>query len=121
MNILLVGIGGFIGSICRYLITISFAKFKFTFPIATLSVNILGSFLIGFLFAYLQKNYPESKNLYLFLTTGVLGGFTTFSAFSLENLSLIQNDKIFIAIFYIVLSISVALLASFVGYKFGNI
>ena len=110
-----VGAGGAIGSSLRYLFYLLIKGNSF--PYATLLVNILGSLLIGLLFALNIKNEFLSKELNLFLITGLCGGFTTFSAFSLENMILLQEGKIGTCIFYITLSIAVGLFATWLGYK----
>ena len=87
-----VGIGGFIGAILRFSISGWIQKTVVsTFPFGTLSVNILGSFLIGFLFLYFQhiNLSPTQKALFI---TGLLGALTTFSTFSLDTILLLQNE-----------------------------
>jgi CrcB protein len=114
-NLLIVGLGGSIGSIARY--AVSFLIKSKLFPYATLSVNIIGSFIIGIVFAMSIKNEGLSENWKLFLATGICGGFTTFSAFSLENMGLLQSGKIGMALTYIILSIILGIIATFLGYK----
>lgn len=87
-KILYVGIGGFIGASLRYLISIGSTKlFGNQFPYGTLIVNILGGILIGFIMEVSLSTNLISSNLKLFLTTGILGGLTTFSTFSYETIS----------------------------------
>lgn len=87
-KILYVGIGGFIGASLRYLISIGSTKlFGNQFPYGTLIVNILGGILIGFIMDVSLNTNLISSNLKLFLTTGILGGLTTFSTFSYETIS----------------------------------
>ena len=114
-NLLLVGLGGSIGSMVRY--AASFLVRSKLFPYATLSVNITGSFIIGLIFAMGIKEEGLSNNWKLFLATGICGGFTTFSAFSLENMGLLQTGKIGMAVTYILLSIILGILATFLGYQ----
>jgi fluoride exporter len=114
-NLLLVGLGGSIGSMARYAASL-LIKPKL-FPYATLSVNIIGSFIIGLVFAMSIKQDCLSNNWKLFLATGICGGFTTFSAFSLENMGLLQSGRIGIAVTYILLSIVLGILATFLGYQ----
>lgn len=116
-NFFLVGLGGGIGSMLRYAAT--FLPFK-NFPYSTLLVNIIGSFSIGFIIAVLLKNEPLNNNYKLFFATGLCGGFTTFSAFALENLQLLQQGKSFMAILYILLSVIVGIAAAWCGFKLGN-
>ena len=114
-NILLIGLGGGIGSMCRY--TVSLLLVNKSFPVATLLINISGSFIIGLVAAYALKNEWFAANWKLFLATGICGGFTTFSAFSLENLQLLQQGKYLWALLYIAASIVMGLIATFFGYK----
>lgn len=114
-NLLLVGLGGSIGSMVRY--AASFLVRSKLFPYATLSVNITGSFIIGLIFAMSIKETGLSNNWKMFLATGICGGFTTFSAFSLENMGLLQTGKIGMAVTYILLSIILGILATFLGYQ----
>lgn len=113
--ILAIGAGSFIGGIFRYLLSILVKnKLVIDFPAGTLLVNITGCFLIGFLFAIASKINltPEWK---LFLGTGIIGGFTTFSAFSLETVTLFQTGNYFSAITYVLVSMLLGILATFSG------
>ncbi len=114
-NFLLIGLGGGIGSMCRYLA--SQLLLNKSFPVATLLINIAGSFIIGMVAAYALKSEWFAANWKLFLATGICGGFTTFSAFSLENLQLLQQGKYLWSLFYIATSIVLGLTATFFGYK----
>ncbi len=116
-TILLIGIGGAIGSIFRYLthlVTIKY--FQNAFPISTLLVNVFGSLLIGLFIGYISKYFPENQPLKFLLIVGFCGGFTTFSSFALENYTLFQNNQQFMAYLYIITSIILTISA--VG--FGN-
>ena len=114
-NLLLVGLGGSIGSMARYATSLLIRSKSF--PFATLSVNVIGSFIIGLVFALSIKEAALSNNWKLFLATGICGGFTTFSAFSVENMELLQNSKNGMALTYIMLSIVLGILATFLGYQ----
>ena len=86
----------------RYLISIFIAKYwSSAFPMATFITNILGCFLIGFIFGFLDKNNIYNPDVKLILLTGFCGGFTTFSAFGYENYSLIYNQNYFVTALYI--------------------
>lgn len=114
---LLVFLGGGIGSVSRFFLS-QLIPFS-TFPIATLIVNVAGSGLIGFFYAYGEKG-GYSLFLMRFLIPGVLGGFTTFSAFSFEVVQLLSNDKLMTAFFYASLSIFVSILAAYAGWRLSD-
>ncbi|HMU10153.1 MAG TPA: fluoride efflux transporter CrcB [Ferruginibacter sp.] len=114
-NFLLVGLGGGLGSVLRY--GTSLLLNSKLFPWGTLAVNIAGSFIIGIVFALSTRQEPLSHNWKLFLATGICGGFTTFSAFSLENMGLLQSGKYGMAIAYIAASIFFGIAAAFIGYQ----
>lgn len=116
MNVIVVGLGGFIGAASRYYISTLVNKINTSgFPIATLIINILGSFLIGLLTQLLIGLCPDNKKLQLFLTTGILGGFTTFSTFSLETANLFQDGKAVFGMANIILSIAFCLTGVVLG------
>ena len=107
-----IGLGGAIGSIFRY--TLSLLPIKSSFPILTLITNLLGAFIIGVVVGLFEKQYLSSQIL-LFLKTGLCGGFTTFSTFSLETLTLLENDMIFIAIIYALISVVGCIVGVYLG------
>ena len=107
-----VGLGGAIGSIFRY--TLSLLPIKSSFPILTLITNLLGAFIIGVVVGLFEKQYLSSQ-IHLFLKTGLCGGFTTFSTFSLETLTLLENDMIFIAIVYAFISVVGCVMGVYLG------
>ena len=114
-NILLVGLGGGIGSMLRYLCQRSF---NFDFPFGTLAVNVVGCFLIGLFWGFSIKGWDESKRL--LLMTGFCGGFTTFSAFTHEGIRMLMDNRWITFIIYSGLSVMAGLLATFAGYKLIN-
>lgn len=115
-TIIYVAIGGAIGSVLRYLITLVINKqFSHNIPIATLFINIVGCFLIGLLVGIFDKNNEIDSSLKYLLITGFCGGFTTFSAFGLENYSLFQSQNPFYALLYIGLSVVLGLAAVWFG------
>ncbi len=112
-NFLLVGAGGAIGSMLRYA-TAQVIDSKY-FPLATFIVNIAGSFFIGILLALSLKNNISDPS-WKFLAIGICGGFTTFSAFSLEGFQLLQQQRYFVFLLYFVVSIVGGLAATYAGY-----
>lgn len=115
-SILLVGFGGGIGSIFRYLTSFYIVKYlPSKFPLATFTANILGCFIIGLLFGYFEKNNLVDSNLKLLFVTGFCGGYTTFSTFGYENISLLQNNNSLLAFAYIGASLFFGLLAVWLG------
>lgn len=112
-NILLVGTGGFLGSILRYVFYLFYKAHQF--PLATFTVNIIGSLLIGVIMAYIIK-FNLINDWKLFLVTGICGGFTTFSALSWEFFQLFHEQKYFIAFGYVLVSLFIGFLATFIGY-----
>lgn len=117
MLYLIVFVGAGVGGAVRHGVNVWAARaFGFAFPFGTLIVNVLGSFLIGLLaglFACRAGLVPQHARL--FLTTGVLGGFTTFSAFSLDTALLFERHSYLMAMIYIVGSVLVSLVALFLG------
>lgn len=116
--LLLVGMGGLLGSVTRYLISLALNNLKFIshpFPYGTFVVNIIGCLLIG-LFYGISKNSDSWDSYFsLFFITGFCGGFTTFSTFSFENIELLQQAKYLHFIIYSVGSFAIGLLAVVAG------
>jgi CrcB protein len=106
-QVLIVGLGGFIGSIGRYKLggIILHHSTAWRFPLSTFIVNVLGCFVIGALAALVEHRDMFSTDTRLFLFTGVLGGFTTFSAFGYEGLFLLRRGEIAVAVAYASLSV----------------
>ncbi len=116
-NIILVFLGAGFGGVLRYAIG-NIIKWNGTnFPWATFVVNIIGSFLIGIILAYSLKNEIFSTNYKLLLTTGICGGFTTFSALSAESLQLIKQGNWMLALAYIICSIVLGIVACGIGFQ----
>lgn len=121
-QLLLIGFGGFIGSIARFLVSkLNVSWHVMSVPMGTLVVNIAGSLLIGFLAGIAAKSDVLSADLRLFLMVGVCGGFTTFSSFTNENMMLIQNGQTLTALIYISASVILGLVAVFLGYSLSNL
>ena len=103
---LIVGLGGAIGSIIRFLIGLIPLNETTSFPINTFIVNVIGAIAIGFIVFYASENFDE--NWLLFLKVGICGGFTTFSTFALETADLMKAGNTMVALLYVVLSVIVA-------------
>ena len=120
-HLLLVGFGGFFGSIARYWMSKLNLTWDFhSIPMGTLAVNIIGSFLIGFMLGIFMNSNLLHTNLKLFLVVGFCGGFTTFSSFTNENFLLLQNGQYLTALIYIGGSIIIGILAVFAGFLIAN-
>lgn len=113
MSFLFVALGGALGAIGRY--AISLILVKTGFPILTLITNIIGAILIGFIVGVVSNKSNASDNTVLFWKTGVCGGFTTFSTFSLEALSLFEKKSYLFGSIYILLSVSFCVLGVLLG------
>ena len=114
-SFLLVGLGGALGSMLRYGTGVLIGPRNF--PLATLLINIIGSFIIGVVIAYSTRNESFAVNWKMFLATGICGGFTTFSALSFENLQLLQSGKYGLLVLYISASVLFGIGAVWTGYK----
>lgn len=115
-NAFWVGVGGMIGSVVRYFISLwVHLLFGVKFPWGTLAVNLVGCMAIGMLMYVIEDRHELPIAVRLFLVTGILGGFTTFSAFGLETLDLIRAARYPAAIFYVFASVCLGLGAVIVG------
>lgn len=118
VNCIFVGIGGFAGSVLRYLLSCVIPNS--TFPASTLLINVLGSLLLGFLAALALRGSIPNEQVSLMLRVGLCGGFTTFSTFSLESASLLQGGEYGLAIAYAVGSTALCIIAAIVGSLLAN-
>jgi len=115
-TVLLIGLGGFIGSVARFLI----ARFiqihtGSGFPLGTLGVNLVGCFLIGILYGLTENGRLLSDEVRLFLTVGICGGFTTFSSFAVENLIMAKEGNLLFVLIYAAASLIGCLVSVFLG------
>jgi len=114
--LLLAALGGAAGSAARHLVNVGFGRWLGAgFPWSTLFVNVVGGFLMGVLIEALALKFSGSLELRTLLATGVLGGFTTFSAFSMDFVVLIQRHELMLAAVYVAASVLFAILALYAG------
>lgn len=114
--LLLIGVGGGIGSVFRYLTSVVVNRhFQTIFPWATLIANVLGCLIIGLLLGFIERHQLTNPGLKYFFITGFCGGYTTFSSFASENMSLFQSQNTGIAFLYIAASILTGLFAVWLG------
>lgn len=116
-QLLLIGLGGFVGSVARFLVSKLNTRVDwFSIPIGTLTVNVVGSLLIGFLIGISEKSPVLTVEWRMFLMVGLCGGFTTFSSFTGENLMLMRNGQFLPLLLYTGLSILLGFTAVYLGY-----
>ncbi|MBN2595922.1 fluoride efflux transporter CrcB [Labilibaculum sp.] len=115
-TVLLVGIGGFLGSASRFLVGQGLHRYFDTiFPIGTMTVNILGSFIIGVIYSLAERDNLVSPEMRMFLAVGFCGGFTTFSSFAFDNLNLLKDSGFLYLSVYVAGSVFLGLLAVYFG------
>lgn len=112
---MIVGAGGFIGAVCRYLIGLIPLEQGSVFPVKTFAINVLGSFVIGVIAALAAKDSWLDPQIVLFLKVGICGGFTTFSSFALETADMLKSGSEATAVLYVSLSMVIGVAAVFVG------
>jgi fluoride exporter len=119
VNWLLVAIGGGLGAVARFALSgwLLPHTLQQKFPWPTFAVNVLGCLIAGILFAFAAKHDAFSPNLRLFLFTGVLGGFTTFSAFGLETAHLLKRGDVGVAVAYVLFSVLCGIGAIALAYR----
>jgi CrcB protein len=121
MNFVFVFLGGGIGATARYWMSGSIYKWAgSSFPFGTFIVNALGCATIGFLMAALEERFLVTPSLRIFLTIGILGGFTTFSTFSYETISMMRDAEFFLASVNIVATLATCLVGTYVGTILGR-
>ena len=117
-NILLVGLGGGLGSITRYLCQKwAYAIYPHHFPWGTFAVNMIGCFLIGIFWGISFRSFESNESWKLFLMVGLCGGFTTFSAFTLEGIGLIREQRLLLFFSYVAASVVLGLLSTYMGIR----
>lgn len=117
---LYIGIAGALGSVSRYVVGLGLARVSARVPWGTFAVNVLGSMTIGFLMAVFAVRGQLDSRLRLALTTGFLGGFTTYSSFAFETVGMLEKDKIGLAALYVSMTLAAAGGACWVGIMAGR-
>jgi CrcB protein len=119
MNMLFIAVGGALGSVVRYLMQSLIGRYAgSSFPYGTMIVNIAGSFAMGLLIGWIGRTIPEhAKEIHLFVAVGILGGFTTFSTFSLEAINLMEEGRWLAMGMYIASSVVISLLGLLTGLR----
>lgn len=114
-----VAAGSSVGGVARYLSQQFVLKhFPSSIPLGTLSVNIIGSFIVGIIYALSEKNNILSDEMRILFATGFCGGFTTFSSFAYENIKLLEDGEFYYTALYVLLSIAIGFLAVYLGILF---
>jgi fluoride exporter len=120
-KVMLVATGGMLGCVARYVTAKSVdERLSAGFPYGTLTVNIIGSFILGLLYAWLSRKAIDNENLRLLIGTGFCGGFTTFSAFAFENINFLQQKFMASSLLYIALTLVAGFLAVAAGLALGR-
>lgn len=120
-TLLYIAAGGALGAILRYAVTNGVhALIGRGFPYGTLTVNVLGSLLMGLMYIIFIERVSNNLGLRVMIITGFLGAFTTFSTFSIETFNLLENGEAFKALFNILISVVLCLLAAWVGVVIGR-
>jgi CrcB protein len=115
MGFLIVFLGGGLGAALRHGINVAFARFGSGFPYSTLTINVTGSLVMGLIAGYFAFKGDASQGWRLFLTTGILGGYTTFSAFSLDAALLYERGALGLAALYVIASVVLSIGGLFAG------
>jgi CrcB protein len=117
MRVLLVGLGGFVGTLFRYWLSGLIAKrYGETFPLGTLAVNAIGCFIIGFLFYFFYDRSLTTPTARTVVLIGVIGGFTTFSSYGLQIFTLLRDGEVFLALVNVIASNVLGLALVWLGY-----
>ncbi|MGQ1908600.1 fluoride efflux transporter CrcB [Marinifilum sp. RC60d5] len=115
-TLLLIGMGGFLGSVSRFLVGQGLHRFFDTiFPIGTMTVNIVGSFIIGVVYSLAERDNLINPEMRMFLAVGFCGGFTTFSSFAFDQLNLLKDNGFLYLSIYMAGSVFLGLLAVYFG------
>lgn len=116
MSVFIVGFGGFLGAVARYLINHFIrSQTSIQFPVATLMINVVGCFFIGVLMVFVERAVPYHRHILLLGVTGILGSFTTFSAFGFETLHLLRSGDFYLASINVMANVLLGLVAVWIG------
>lgn len=116
MPLFLVMVGGFLGSVSRYVLG-EWIITKNGFPLGTLMINLLGCFILGWLLTYVSRRKKIRSEYTLLFGTGFIGSFTTFSTFSYETIGLLEDGFVFLSLVYVLTTVFFGLFLSFLGHK----
>jgi CrcB protein len=120
-NVVLVAVGGAIGSVFRYLVGVWAVRlFGPSFPWGTFAVNVIGSFFIGLMVEMIARRFNASAEMRVFIVTGIIGGFTTWSSFTLDTMVLLERGAAFAAFAYLAGSLVISFAAIFAGLALGR-
>ena len=120
-EVLIVGLGGFAGSISRYLIQLALiSRFSLLFPLGTLAINLVGSLVVGLIFGDAERFQWMNPEWRLFLAIGFCGSFTTFSSFAFDNLRLLEDNNYYQLFWYVSLSLILSVVLTWGGYSFAK-
>lgn len=120
-EVLIVGLGGFAGSISRYLIQLAvISRFTLLFPLGTFGINLVGSLIVGLIFGYAERFQWMNPEWRLFLAIGFCGSFTTFSSFAFDNLRLLEDNNYYQLFWYVSLSLILSVVLTWGGYSFAK-
>ncbi len=120
ITVFAVGLGGAMGAILRWWIGVFFSSMNFAGYLSTLSVNLIGSFIIGLVFIFFQNKFPGGELLQNGIMVGLLGGFTTYSAFSLEVVNMLTSGLLGRALIYALITLIGCITAAFFGATIGR-
>lgn len=115
LNVIYIGLGGFIGAASRYLLSRYISNLVASFPLGTLTVNVLGSFLLGFIIYSVSAGRNISPEMRDFITIGILGGFTTMSTFAYESFRLMELNQLMLFSFNVALNLILCIAAIYAG------
>ncbi|MEX1277396.1 MAG: fluoride efflux transporter CrcB [Bacteroidota bacterium] len=122
IHLTLVFLGGGLGAVSRYWLSgLVYQKLGTGFPYGTLAVNVLGCLLIGVLMTAMEERFLTTPAVRIFFTIGILGGFTTFSTFSFETISLLRDGQVISATANILLSLTTCLFGTWIGMQAGKL